>query len=305
MLSFTANLVSQPPSNVTTAVESSRTSVASSQRVSTRESTAKAYAKDVRLFIEAGGSIPCDASLVRRYIEAVGQRIAPTTLHRRLMAIAHAHRTRGLPSPIDDPSIRPLVRSLQLGKLPASNASELRASKSKQHKAKGSLPVTRKMLGTVVEYMHRNMKDRRDRACLLLGFAAALKRSELVALRVDDIRFTADAMIVSIREATAGSVAADTGSGRRVALALSGGELCAGRAVREWIEHAALEADAGLPLFCRFDRGGDPTKAPMSSAWVSAIVKNRLRTAGIDPAPYSAEGLRHGRRLEAAKGVIL
>ena len=270
-----------------------------------RESTAKAYAKDVRLFIEAGGTIPCDASLLRRYIAAAGQRIAPTTLHRRVMAIAYAHRTRGLPSPLDEPSMRQLVRSLQLGKVPTLDAPGPRAAKPKQHKAKGSLPVTRQLLGTVLEYMHRNMKDRRDRACLLLGFAAALKRSELVALRVGDIRFTADAMIVSIREATADSVVADPDSRRRVALALSGGELCAGRAVREWIEHAALEADIGLPLFCRFDRGGDPTKEPLSSAWVSVIVKNRLKAGGIDPGPYSAEGLRHGRRLEAAKGMIL
>lgn len=278
-------------------------------RTEMRQSTAMAYAKDVRLFIQAGGSIPCDAALVLRYIAAMRQTIAPTTLHRRLMAVAHEHRARGLPSPIDDPAVRPLVRALQLGYVPGKDLS-IPAAKSKSHKATASLPITRRLLGSVLEYMHRNMKDRRDRACLLLGFAAALKRSELAALRVGDIRFTADAMIVLIRGADTteddATDDADAEPKRRVALALSGGELCAGRAVREWIEHAALEDCPGSPLFCRFDRGGDPIKDQrLNSAWISVVVKTRLKAAGIDPVPYSAEGLRNGRRLEAAKGVIL
>ena len=78
-----------------------------------------------------------------------------------------------------------------------------------------------------------------------------VKRSELVALRVGDIRFTADAMIVLIRDTSTTGSGPDESGGRRVALALSGGELCAGRAVREWIEHAALETDPGAWLFVR------------------------------------------------------
>lgn len=311
MLSTAVSLVPQQPSRAVAPSLSVRTSDGTEHHQSgMRQSTALAYAKDVRLFIQAGGSIPCDAALVLRYIAAMRQTIAPTTLHRRLMAVAHEHRARGLPSPIDDPAVRALARALQLGHVPGKDMS-IPAAKSKSHKATASLPITRRLLGSVLEYMHRNMKDRRDRACLLLGFAAALKRSELVALRVDDIRFTPDAMIVLIRDAqtTNGDDApdgADAKPRRRVALALSGGELCAGRAVREWIEHAALEADPALPLFCRFDRGGDPIREQrLNSAWISVIVKNRLKAAGIDPVPYSAEGLRNGRRLEAAKGVIL
>lgn len=271
-------------------------------------STALAYAKDVRLFIQAGGYVPCDAPLVLRYIAAMRQTIAPTTLHRRLMAIANAHRARGLSSPIDDPAVRPLVRALQLGHVLGKDLS-IPTTKSKAHRAQASLPITRRLLGTVLEYMHRNMKDRRDRACLLLGFAAALKRSELAGLCVGDVRFSPDAMTVLIRNTRMNEDSepefSDAKQGRRVALALSGGELDAGRAVREWIEHAALEGDPGLPLFCRFDRGGGATQEPLSAAWIGSIVKHRLKAAGIDPSAYSAEGLRNGRRLEAAKGVIL
>jgi hypothetical protein len=38
----------------------------------------------------------------------------------------------------------------------------------------------------------------RDRALLLVGFAAALRRSELVALRVEDVQFVAQGMLLTI-----------------------------------------------------------------------------------------------------------
>ena len=115
MLRFTASPVATTSSSAATASPTNAQSKTTQSHAGMRESTALAYAKDIRSFVRAGGSIPCDAALVLRYVAAMRQKIAPTTLHRRLMAIAHEHRARGLPSPIDDPSVRPLVRALQLG----------------------------------------------------------------------------------------------------------------------------------------------------------------------------------------------
>ena len=176
MLSPTFSPVPKSSSSPSAAGPSVSTPIGTTNaRAGMRESTVLAYAKDVRLFIQAGGCIPCDAALVLRYVAATRQTVAPTTLHRRLMAIAHEHRARGLPSPIDDPEVRPLARALQLGQVPGKDLS-IPATNSKSHKAKASFPITRRLLGSMLEYMHRNLKDRRDRACLLLGFAAALKR---------------------------------------------------------------------------------------------------------------------------------
>jgi integrase len=144
----------------------------------------------------------------------------------------------------------------------------------------------------MLDAMHRNALDRRDRAMLLLGFFAALNRSQLVAIDVSHIAFSADVMVVQL-----------DGHAREVAIPITGGELCATTAVRKWIEHAALDVEGG-PLFRRFDRAGDPTPHRLDSAYVSVVLKERLKAVGIEPDRYSAHSLRRGRLLEAAKGVL-
>ena len=49
----------------------------------------------------------------------------------------------------------------------------------------------------MVAPLRASLLNRRDRALLLLGFAAALRRSELVALRVADVRLKKRARGVS------------------------------------------------------------------------------------------------------------
>src|SRR5262245_46244788 len=57
-------------------------------------------------------------------------------------------------------------------------------------------PVTAE---TVRAIMPSDLGGLRDRASLLLGFAGALRRSELVALNVDDLEETAEGLHVRIR----------------------------------------------------------------------------------------------------------
>jgi integrase len=159
--------------------------------------------------------------------------------------------------------------------------------------------------------MHRSTLDYRDRAMLLLGFGAALSRAQLVALNVADLRFTPDAMIVRVRRngetRRTGDGVATTGEGRQVSVPVTGGELCAASAVRAWIAHAALDANPAapnVPLFCRFDRAGDPTPDRLDSAYVSMVLKRRLREVGIDPTRYSAHSLKRGRLVELARGTL-
>ena len=260
-----------------------------------RRSSACAYAKDIRLFIDAGGAIPCDATLLRKYISATRTRIAPQTLYRRCMAVRHAHIAQDLPSPTDDPSLRPVLRALQLGQVVGKDLQlDDKSSKAlRRREPKSAKPMTRTLLLRMLDAMHRNSLDRRDRALVLLGFMGALKRAELVALDVSDLTFTGGALLVSLK-------------GRQLAIPSTGGELCAVAAVRGWIEHAALDIEQPPgPLFRRFDRGGDPTASRLDSAWVSVVVKTRLKAVGIEPDAYSAQSLRRGRLLESANGVVV
>jgi integrase len=298
------SLSAQPPAEATTGHRRPRRLTAAS---------AAAYAKDLNYFQHWGGSIPCSAEAVARYISALGSRIAPTTIYRRVMAVRHAHLELGVAPPTDEQQIRQMLRQLQLGFPPQRSGGKGRTrnvAAPRRKEPKPSKPVTRALLARMVDAMHRNALDRRDRALILLCHFLALQRGELVRIDVGDVKFTADALLVTVapREVDAGismypTPTDRTSHSRVLAVPITGGELCAATAVRKWIESAELDVHGG-PLFRRFDRGGDPTSERLSSDYVSIILKLRLEAVGVDPTNYSGQSLRTGRLLELAKGVL-
>ena len=281
-------------------------------------SSTEAYQKDARLFVKSGGVVPCDALALQQYIWAMRNKLAPATLYRRCMAVRHAHYAIGQRSPTDDPLLRPLLRALQLGYVPDkkiihTGLSSGAETSAKSRKPRPSLPITRRLLGQMLQPLPRNAIDRRDRALLLLGFAAALKRGALVAINVGDLRFTADALIVQIREAGQERVSevpllgANVGVRveRQIAIPITGGDLCAASAIRDYLLKSALDTDPPeAPLFRACDRGGDPTRNRLDAAVLSLIVKKWVSAAGVDAKLYSAQSLVTGRRSEFAKGLL-
>ena len=77
----------------------------------------------------------------------------------------------------------------------------------------------------------------RDRALLLLGFAGAFRRSELVALDVADIAETKAGLLVTIRR----SKTDQEGEGATIAIA-RGDVACPARALLEWLGAAGIKA---------------------------------------------------------------
>lgn len=265
-----------------------------STRVKTLQtSSASAYQKDLRRFIEWGGQVPATTDSVLKYLTLVARSTSPGTAYRRAMAIRFAHLSQDLPTPTDDPKVRPLLKSLHRGQVPAVDGRlKAKPAQRRHHKPESAKPITRSHLLQVFDAMHRNSLDRRDKALLLLCFMAALKRAELVSLNLEHLTFMPDALLISLR-------------GRRLSVPRTGGELCAVDAVKTWIGHAALDAEPlASPLFRRFDRGSDPTPHRLDAGWVSTVLKTRMQAVGLDATSYSAQSLRRGRMQELAKGVL-
>ncbi len=257
-------------------------------------SSASAYNKDVALFRKLGGTTPTDAAGVLRFVELLRKRVGPATAYRRVMAVQRWHVDSGHEAPTNDPAVRAAVRWLQSGRYPPKPGSKAPVA-SAPRQVRSAKPLTRALLERCLDALGRDMLDRRDRALLLLGFQAALKRQQLVALDVRDLSFTPDAMLVTLRHA-------DGSTGRKVAVPATGGELCAATACRQYIEHLALLPEA--PLFASFNRAGEPTAHRLCAAFVSVVVKRALTTIGMDAKEFSGESLRRGRVGEAARGTL-
>ncbi len=148
------------------------------------DATKRAYALDIAHFEGTGRSLPAAPETVAEYLAECAETYAVATLQRRLASVSKAHRALGA----DDPTKSELVRATMRG--------VRRTLGVKQRQAQALL---RDDLFASLDRIGERAKDHRDRALLLLGWACALRRSELVALNVKDIAFTAQGALVTVK----------------------------------------------------------------------------------------------------------
>jgi site-specific recombinase XerD len=138
----------------------------------------------------------------------------------------------------------------------------------------------------------------RDRALLLLGFAGALRRSELVALDVADIAEAKTGLLVTIRR----SKTDQEGEGITIAIA-RGDVACPARALREWLDAAGIEAG---PIFRPINKASTVATGRLTDRSVANIVKAYAGRAGFDASTFSGHSLRSGFLTSAAaKGASI
>src|SRR5262249_23255270 len=132
-----------------------------------------------------------------------------------------------------------------------------------------------------------------DRALILLGFAGAFRRSELVGLTAEDCVFGKDGLTITLRR----SKTDQTGGGRKIGIPFgSNPETCPVRNLQTWIDAAGI---ATGPLFLSISRYVK-LQWSLSGLDVARIVKKLARRAGLDPAKYSGHSLRAGHATSAA-----
>jgi integrase len=286
----TAITVSAAPS-VQTSTDHGDTS--NRRRTTLKPSTILAYDKAMRHYYGVfRGSMPCDRADAERYVASM-RKNAAATAYLRLQALRHEHVRLGHSSPTDAPELRALMRNLQLGIMPGRSGAT-----PKRKEPRAASAITRSLLLRVLDVMGRNSRDRRDRALLLLGFMGALSPSAMSALDAADVSFADDAMILRVRESTEAGAAK-----RSVSVPRTGGDLCAAKAVADWMQYAQLDLTGG-PLLRRHDRAGNPTSHRIAPAYFSVIVKARVRASGAEPTNFSGLSLRNGKIRESARGVL-
>jgi site-specific recombinase XerD len=237
------------------------------------ESTRRSYANDWKIFerwCSDNGlcSMPASPAAVAAFIAdqvKLGRRAS--TLGRRVSAVAYRHKQ----------GARRTIGTAQRKLAPATS-----------EKCIGMATLVRPGLGGL-----------RDRAILLLGFALAGRRSEIVSLNVEDLEECSEGLRVRIKR----SKTDQEGQGAVVAV-------CRGSiadpvaAVLDYIKAAGLVAEQ--PLFVRIRWGNHPTGERLNAESIRKIVKSHAAKLGLNPNEFGAHSLRAGFATScAARGANL
>jgi integrase len=203
--------------------------------------------------------------------------VRPSTIGRRVAAVRYAHKLAGFPLPTDDERVRATVRGIRRS---------LGAAPSKK------MPATAERVIGMAPLAGTRLSAIRDRALLLIGFAGAFRRSELVALNVEDIEETAEGLRITIRR----SKTDQEGHGHVIAIP-RGMIACPVAALKAWLEAAAITEG---PVFRPIAKGGRLQATRLTDGSVAAIVKAHAQRAGLDPKQFAGHSLRSGFLTSAA-----
>lgn len=241
------------------------------------EATRRAYKSDFAHFSawcaqRSVESLPASIETAAAYLAFLADTgLKASTITRRAAAISYVHRLRGAEPPTNAEPVKAVLNGIRR-----------RTGVAVEQKA----PATARALTRMLKRIPDTITGLRDRALLLLGFAAALRRSELVALNVADLTLSEEGAIVLIRR----SKTDQEGAGHEIAVP-AGKKLKPIDAVRAWLAAAGITEG---PMFRPIGKGGRVIDARLTDRSVATIVKAHAKAAGLDEAQFSGHSLRAG-----------
>jgi len=258
-------------------------------RASRAASTRRVYESDWRHFAawcaeRNAQTLPAEATVVAVYLGTEADRgLSPLTIGRKLAAIGWIHRQHGFQPP----------QRTELGIAIASVMSGIRRSEHAApiRKAAADADITRDILRVITG---DGLRDIRDRAVIGFGMLSAMRRSELVAVKVEDLVRTPEGILVTVRKSKG-----DHEGGGQVIPVPNGRRIEPVRLLDAWLAAAGITDGV---VFRRVSRCGLRVRPEaMSDQAVARIVQTRVAAAGYDPSEYAGHSLRAGFLTSAAR----
>lgn len=261
------------------------------QRASKADATVRAYRGDAAAFTAwcsryGFRSLPASPEAVAGFLVAEAEaRRAASTIGRRLAAIKYAHRLARLPDPTEDEAVRATMKGIRrkVGTAPDQKAA-----------------ATADIVTAILMRIPDTMTGKRDKALLALGFAGAFRRSELVALDVEDLREDPEGLRVLVRR----SKTDQEGGGLEKAIP-HGRFIRPVALLRDWLDAAGITEGAVFRPVSRSGRvravANLATPPRLTTQAVADIVKRYATAAGLDASTFGAHSLRAGYITTAAE----
>jgi integrase len=244
-------------------------------------STLKAYKSDYMHFtawcrnngFEARRPTP---ETVAAYLAGCGEGYTLSTLRRRVAAIRYFCHTHNYNLDTRARIVRETLRGI------ARNHGE---------PSRRAAALTIDEVRRLCDVCDDTLAGQRDRALFLVGFAGALRRSELVRIRVEDVEWTSTGMILLLTR----SKTDKEGRGAEISISAGAHEaICPVKALKQWIKAAGIRSG---PLFRKIHSSGSLLNRAMSPDAVRQILLRRAAMTGLKGSrrqPISPHGLRAG-----------
>lgn len=251
--------------------------------------TLRAYSSDWRQFEGWCGErqldpIPARPEAVATWLAVLAMAgKADSTITRHAAAIAWYHRRAG--------EVAPQHRDLR-GVIADTLAGIRREQRTRPSARKAAITAVH-LKEMIAEAEGEGTRAIRDRAILALGLAAALRRSELVALQVADVAEVNEGIKLTIRH----SKTDQEGEGQVIAVP-TGKELKPVKRLGDWL---AVRGRAAGPLFLQIDPQGRLTQDAMSDRSVARLIQRYAAKVGLDPETVGGHSLRAGFLTEASR----
>jgi site-specific recombinase XerD len=217
-------------------------------------------------------SMPAEPIAVARYLAQLADRgLKAATIQRHVASIRAAHLAANKEPPTNAEGVKATMRGIRrtLGTRPTKKA-----------------PATAEIITKLQAVFPNTLAGHRDRAIVLMGFAAALRRSELVALDVPDIEWRRKGVVLHKRR----SKTDQEGKGAFIPVP-RGNALRPVDALEAWLNASGITEG---PIFRSVHRSGALLEQRLSDRDVARIVKRAVAAAGIDAKVFSGHSLRAG-----------
>lgn len=265
------------------AIEAAHRFVQASKASNTRRSYATAW-RFWTQWADAHGArpLPADPAAVALWLAAMADSGAkPATVKARLAGVAASHRELGAGFDVRAREISAVVSGVR-------RSCGIAATKK--------APVLTPDLRAMLETLPQSLAGARDRAIILIGFGAALRRSEIAALDAGDVTITAQGLQVLVRrsktdqEGEGAVVAVHRGRDPRV---------CPVAALEAWLERSQI---AEGPLFRAVNgKAANALRTQrLDPRSIALIVQRAAAAAGLDASAYGGHSLRAGLATAAA-----
>jgi len=252
----------------------------------TSDSTRKAYRSAIRQFEKWGGRLPTDSHSLVGYLLSRADKLNPRTLDLHLTAIGQWHLYQGISNPVSDPLVQKSMRGIR------------RTHGKPKQKAKA---LSLQHLATLARYLRtqpHSKKKARDLALILVGFFGAFRRSELVAIQVEDLNWEEEGLIVRLPK----SKTDQTGEGLMRALPFGNPEACPARALRSWLEISGISEG---PVFRAINRWDTVQTRQLNPAAINDLLKRLGAACGFEfVGELSSHSFRRGLSTSAAREKV-